>query len=57
LAPEELPDLVKQLRQTPPSYEIEIREKHTYWDSWPYFLCFVALVGTEWYLRKRWGLV
>ncbi len=57
LAPEELPELVQQLSQKPPKYEIEIREKHNYWDTWPYFLLFVALISAEWYFRKRWRLV
>jgi len=29
----------------------------TLWDSWPTLLTFVGLLSTEWFLRKRWGLV
>jgi uncharacterized membrane protein len=57
LAPEELPALVKQFADAPPKLEQEIVAKVTYWDKWPFFLVFVALLGVEWYLRKRWGLV
>jgi uncharacterized membrane protein len=57
LAPEELPALIKHFADAPPKLEEEIVAKVTYWDKWPFFLLFVALLGVEWYLRKRWGLV
>ncbi len=57
LAPEELPDLLKRLADKPPEVKQEVIAKVTYWDTWPFFLVFVGLVGTEWFLRKRWGLV
>jgi hypothetical protein len=57
LAAEELPDLLAQLAAAPPKLEEEVVARVTYWDTWPFFLAFVTLLGTEWYLRKRWGLV
>ena len=57
LAPEELPTLLAELAAQPPKLEEEVIAKTTYWDTWPFFLLFVALLGVEWYLRKRWGLV
>jgi uncharacterized membrane protein len=57
LAAEELPDLLKQLAKKPPELKEEVVARITYWDTWPFFLIFVGLLGTEWYLRKRWGLV
>jgi hypothetical protein len=57
LAAEELPDLLKRLAEKPPELKEEVVARITYWDSWPFFLTFVGLLGTEWYLRKRWGLV
>ncbi len=57
LAPEELPDLLKRLADKPPELKEEVVAKITYWDTWPFFLTFVGLLGTEWFLRKRWGLV
>jgi uncharacterized membrane protein len=57
LAPEELPALLAKLAAEPPKLHEEVVAKTTYWDTWPFFLVFVALLGTEWYLRKRWGLV
>lgn len=57
LAPEELPDLLEQLKSRTTEFEEEIREQQTLWDTWPVFLGLVGLLGTEWFLRKRWGLV
>jgi uncharacterized membrane protein len=57
LAAEELPDLLKRLANKPPELKEEVIAKVTYWDTWPFFLVFVGLLGGEWYLRKRWGLV
>lgn len=57
LAPEELPDLLKELADKPPEFKEEVLARVTYWDTWPFLLVFVGLLGTEWYLRKRWGLV
>ncbi len=57
LAAEELPDLLKRLAAKPPELKEEVVAKVTYWDTWPFFLIFVGLLGGEWYLRKRWGLV
>ena len=57
LAPEELPELLKRLADKPPEMKQEVIAKVTYWDTWPFFLMFVGLIGTEWFLRKRWGLV
>jgi hypothetical protein len=57
LAAEELPDLLKRLAEKPPELKEEVIAKVTYWDTWPFFLVFVGLLGTEWFLRKRWGMV
>jgi uncharacterized membrane protein len=57
LAPEELPDLLKEFADKPQELKEEVVAKVTYWDTWPFLLVFVGLLGTEWYLRKRWGLV
>jgi uncharacterized membrane protein len=57
LAAEELPDLLRRLANKPPELKEEVTAKVTYWDTWPFFLTVVGLLGGEWYLRKRWGLV
>ncbi len=57
LAPEELPDLLEQLKSRTSEFEEEIRQQRTLWSTWPVFLMLVGLLSGEWYLRKRWGLV
>ncbi len=57
LAPEQLPELIKQLTEQTSQFEIQQETKSTFWDTWPFFLFLVALLTVEWYLRKRWGLV
>lgn len=57
LAPEELPDLLAELAARKPQAQEEVVERITYWDTWPFFLLLVLLLGAEWYQRKRWGLV
>lgn len=57
LAAEELPDLLREIGEQPLELEVERQVKFTYWDKWPVLLAFVTLICTEWFLRKRWGLV
>jgi hypothetical protein len=57
LAAEELPTLLQRLANKPPELKEEVIAKITYWDTWPFFLLFVGLLGVEWFLRKRWGMV
>jgi len=57
LAPEELPELLRKLEQRTSEFEEEVSEQQSLWDSWPVLLTLVSLLGTEWWLRKRWGLV
>ncbi len=61
VAPEQVPALIKSLRDQPPELKIEMETK---WqlggsplDAWLFFLGIVTLLGSEWFLRKRWGLV
>jgi hypothetical protein len=57
LAPEQLPDLIRQLAEDTEKLEVHQETKKTFWDTWLFFLTVVALLGVEWYIRKRWGLV
>ena len=59
LAPEELPELIDELaRESENLVETTEPDTKSLWDfCWPFFLLLVALLGTEWYLRKKWGLV
>ena len=55
--PESLPDLLRELRETPPEMIAQTQDKYTPWDRPEFFILLVGLLCTEWYLRKRWGLV
>ena len=56
-APEELSTLIDQIKKKPLELEVDQQVKETPWDTWPFFLAFVALLCGEWFLRKKWGLV
>lgn len=57
LAPEQLPELILQLAKETEDMVVRQETKKTFWDTWTFFLMLVFLLGLEWYLRKRWGLV
>lgn len=60
LAPEELPEVLRELGQRAMEYEVrQTRWKlgNTAWDAWLVLLLLAALLSSEWFLRKRWGLV
>jgi uncharacterized membrane protein len=57
LAPEQLPELIRELTENTPQLDVQQETKKTFWDTWAFFLTVVALLGLQWYLRKRWGLV
>jgi hypothetical protein len=57
VAPEELPALLKRIKEQPRDRQVETETKFTPWDSPPYFLAIVGLLVSEWYLRKKWGWV
>jgi hypothetical protein len=60
VAPEELPKLLGELARRDPEYEV----RQTRWklagtaaDAWSFLLVLTGLLTSEWFLRKRWGLV
>jgi uncharacterized membrane protein len=57
VAPEQLPELIRELARQTPYLETLQETKKTFWDTWPFFLALVGLLSIEWFLRKRWGLV
>jgi len=57
LPPEQLPELLDRLLAQTKELEIPIVTRRTLWDTWPVLVIFTLLAGSEWYLRKRWGLV
>ncbi len=56
LVPEQLTGLMDALVEKPRDLRVETQHKQNYWDTWPFFLLLVTLLGTDWYLRKQWGL-
>jgi hypothetical protein len=57
LAPEQLDQLVERLAKQTDHLEVEQITRKSLWDTWPMFLAIVGILGVEWFLRKRWGLV
>ncbi|HTQ38847.1 MAG TPA: glutamine amidotransferase [Pirellulales bacterium] len=57
VAPEQLLDLLKRIKEQPRDRQVATETKFTPWDSPPFFLIVVGLLCAEWYLRKRWGWV
>ncbi|PHS08830.1 MAG: hypothetical protein COA78_12435 [Blastopirellula sp.] len=60
-ASEELPELIQQIQKQPPETEVEVQTRWT-WpestrDAWLNALMLATLLGSEWYLRKRWQMV
>lgn len=57
LPPEQLPALLRELQEKVRESDVASETKQTLWDNWFVLAIFVTLLVTEWYLRKRWGLV
>ena len=61
VVPQDLPDVLEQLALDPPELDIEMETRwqlgKTAADAWAYFLLIVILVSSEWFLRKKWGMV
>jgi len=61
IAPEQLSQLLDDIKASPPKSEIETQSKwqlsDTAADAWPYFGLLVLLLTLEWFFRKKWGLV
>ncbi|MDP6717449.1 MAG: hypothetical protein QGF59_02285, partial [Pirellulaceae bacterium] len=61
IAPEQLPALMKKLKDRRDELEIDVQAKwqlgDTAQDAWAMLLLFVGFLTGEWFLRKKWGLV
>ena len=55
LASEELPTLLRKLAEDTASLEVEIEAKESPWDTWPFFLVLIALMGRGMVLAKEMG--
>ena len=54
---EELPAIFTEIAERPPEFETKEQWSYAPWDKWPMFLLLAACLCSEWFLRKRWGLV
>ena len=61
VAPEQLAKLLQEIDRKPPKLAEDVVTRwqlgDTWIGAWLVLLCLVALLGAEWYLRKRWSLV
>jgi len=61
VAPEQLTALLEEIQRHPPQLVEEVLTRwqlaDTWWDAWLLLIAIVGLLTTEWFLRKRWGLV
>ncbi|HJN11855.1 MAG TPA: glutamine amidotransferase [Pirellulaceae bacterium] len=61
IAPEQLPALMKKLKDRRDELEIDVQAKwqlgDTAQDAWAMLLLLVGFLTGEWFLRKKWGLV
>lgn len=57
VSPEQFNELLAEIKNRPQEMEVATEVKQTPWDRPEFFLLLVGLLASEWYLRKRWGLV
>jgi hypothetical protein len=55
--PEELPDVFAEIAGRPAAFDTEEQWSFAPWDTWPMLLLLAGCMCTEWFLRKRFGLV
>ena len=55
--PEELPEIFSEIAARPAAFETSEQWTYSVWDKWPMFLLLAGCLCSEWFLRKRWGLV
>jgi hypothetical protein len=55
--PEELPGIFDEIAKKPAAFETTEEWSFAAWDKWPMFLLLAVFMCTEWFLRKRFGLV
>jgi hypothetical protein len=61
VAPEQLDGLLREMAERPEQFEIETQTKwqltDTAGDSWCVLLLLSGILSSEWFLRKKWGMV
>ena len=53
--PERLGDLIHRLGTNVEHLIVQQETKNTFWDTWPFFLLLVLVLGLQWYLRNAGG--
>ena len=56
-APEEIASILDDIRTRPAVFETLEQWSYSPWDKWPMFALMAGLLCSEWFLRKRFGLV
>ncbi len=49
--------LIRQLQEKTQELEATLEVRMPLWDRWPWLVAAILLAVSEWYLRRRWGLV
>jgi hypothetical protein len=61
VAPEEAVAILEAIKNSPPNLREEVQQRFELGRSavtaWLFFLAMTALMGGEWFLRKKWGLI
>ncbi|MCA9271080.1 MAG: hypothetical protein KDA41_21510, partial [Planctomycetales bacterium] len=61
VSPEGMLEILREIKNSPPELQEEVQERfelgRTPATAWLFFVLILALLGGDWYLRKRWGLV
>ena len=59
--PEQFNALLTEIEESPPEMHVAVQSKWQLgdgpWSAWPFVVFFLMLITTEWYFRKRWGMV
>ena len=55
VAADQLGQLFASIKEQLEQLEVETMTKRTLWDTWPFFLLLIALLGVEWWLRRKVG--
>jgi hypothetical protein len=53
----EFAEVLKTLQEKSREKRLVSPELQSPWDRWEFLILFVALLSTEWFLRKKYGLV
>ena len=55
--PEEFDRILDRLGEQANELEMTLQVARSLWDRWPWLALVLSLASTEWFLRRRWGMV